>query len=159
MFAFPGSDDPARVVETIEPRDHRTHEFAAGLRYRSPSVLANLEYNGSLFRNSDSSLEWDNPFSLNGPGGSSIERGRFALAPDNDRHNVKMDASVTLPWDGRLTTTVSWSRMRQNDDLIPATVNTGRVGFGFQPGAPNVVDLGDWNTPRWPSLAWRRQTR
>ncbi|MFP8882091.1 MAG: MtrB/PioB family outer membrane beta-barrel protein, partial [Myxococcota bacterium] len=67
LFAF--RSDPAKVVETIEPRDYRTHDFSAGLRYRSPLLLANLEYNGSLFRNSDSSLTWDNPFAV-----ASIER-------------------------------------------------------------------------------------
>jgi hypothetical protein len=140
LFAFFGSD-PARVVETIEPRNHRTHDFAAGLRYRGTSAFANLEYNGSLFRNSDSSLTWDNPFELVGFGDpGSIERGRFALTPDNDRHNIKADASLSLPWNGRLTGTASWSRMRQNDDLIAATVNTtGEVGAG-----PNRFRLDQW---------------
>ncbi len=142
LYSFFGSD-PARVVETIEPRDQRTHNFAAGLRYRSPSVLANLEYDGSLFRNSNSSLTWDNPFELTGFGDpGSVERGRFALAPDNDRHNIKADARLTLPWNGSLTTTASWSRMRQSDDLIPATVNgTGEVGAG-----PNRFRLDQWDS-------------
>jgi MtrB/PioB family decaheme-associated outer membrane protein len=140
---FDSGGEPERVVETTEPRNHHTDNFTGGASFRSSVVLANLEYNGSLFRNQDSTLTWDNPFltaSFNGA--QNVERGRFALAPDNHWHNVKGDISVRLPWDGRLSTTASWSRARQDDDLITPTVNSGFVGFsGF-----NGVNLDEWNT-------------
>ena len=132
----------ARVVETTEPRDHRTHNFSAGASYRGPILLANLEYGGSLFRNRNRTLTWENPFMLGSSKGAEfVTHGRFALAPDNDWHNVRGDVSVALPWNGRLTTTVSWSRMRQDDDLIPPTINSGIVGSPDE----NEVDLGEWN--------------
>jgi MtrB/PioB family decaheme-associated outer membrane protein len=139
---FDTGGEPARVVETTEPRDHRTHNVSAGLQFRNPALLANLEYNGSIFRNGDAALTWDNPFLLaTFNGAKNVERGRFALAPDNHWHNVKADLSAPLPWNGRLTTTASWGRMRQDDDLVAPTVNSGFVGFaGF-----NGVDLDQWN--------------
>ncbi|MBW2715428.1 MAG: MtrB/PioB family decaheme-associated outer membrane protein [Deltaproteobacteria bacterium] len=145
---FDTGGEPERVVETTEPRDHRTHNISAGLQYRSPVLLANVEYNGSIFRNGDAALSWDNPFLLSEDffgqplnGADNVEQGRFALAPDNHWHNVKADVSASLLWDGRLTTTASWGRMRQDDDLVVPTVNSGFVGFG----AFNGVDLTQWN--------------
>ncbi len=139
---FDTGGEPERVVETTEPRDHRTHNVSAGLQFRSPILHANVEYNGSIFRNGDAALTWDNPFLLAiFNGAENVERGRFALAPDNHWHNVKVDISASLPWRGRLTTTASWGRMRQDDDLVAPTVNSGFVGLaGF-----NDVDLGQWN--------------
>ena len=50
---------------------------------------------------------------------------------------------LLLPWQGRLNTTVSWSRMRQDDDLLAPTVNSGSVGIS----GLNEVDLDQWNQP------------
>jgi len=139
---FDTGSEPERVVETTEPRDNRTHNVSAGLQFRSSVLLANVEYNGSIFRNGDAALTWDNPFLLAAfNGAENVMRGRFALAPDNHWHNAKVDVSVSLPWEGRLTTTASWGRMRQDDDLVAPTINSGLVGFvGF-----NAIDLDQWN--------------
>jgi MtrB/PioB family decaheme-associated outer membrane protein len=143
---FDSGGQPERVVETTEPRDHRTHNVSAGLQFRSPVLLANVAYNGSIFRNGDAALSWDNPFLLRDDffgepvnGADNVKQSRFALAPDNHWHNVKADLSASLPWNGRLTTTASWGRMRQDDDLVEPTVNSGFVGDGF-----NGVDLNRW---------------
>ena len=139
---FDTGGEPARIVETTEPRDHRTHSVSAGLQYRGHDLLANLGYNGSFFRNSDATLTWDNPFRLAGSNGAeNVERGRFALPPDNQWHNVKTDVSVVLPYDARLTATASWGRMRQDGDLVAPTLNSGVVGLA----AFNGVDLELWN--------------
>ncbi|MCH7644612.1 MAG: MtrB/PioB family decaheme-associated outer membrane protein [Myxococcales bacterium] len=142
-LSFPVAGELARVVETTEPRDHRTHNVSAGLQFRSPVLLANVAYNGSIFRNGDAALEWDNPFLL-APfnDAENVMRGRFALAPDNHWHNVTADLSVSLPWNGRLTTTASWGRMRQDDDLVEPTVNSGVICMGCS----NEVNLDQWNS-------------
>lgn len=132
----------ARAVETIEPIDDWTHEISTGLALSLPRGFdANLLYTGSIYRNENESLTWDNPFLVSGFTDAAqrkqIERGRFALAPDNSAHNLKADLVVRLPLDGRLATTASWSRMRQDQDLLPPTVNSGMVG---------PLNLDDWNT-------------
>src|SRR5262249_50891409 len=71
----------------------------------------------------------------------SIERGRFALPPDNFWQNARGEIARSLPWHGRVTTTLSWSRASQDDRLIPPTVNSGSVGDSFY----GVVDLDQWN--------------
>lgn len=134
----------ARAVETTQPIDDETHNFSSGLEFGKDWILGRLSYNGSYYTNHDDTLTWDNPFRIapSGRGSSNVKRGRFALAPDNSWMNLKGDLMVRVPLDGRLTTTVSWSRMHQDDDLIPPTVNSGIVA----PGSSNEVDLDFWNT-------------
>ena len=79
---------------------------------------------------------------MGGVGGANVARGRFALAPDNDWHSVRGELALVLPWQGRWVTTASWSRARQDDELVPPTVNAGVVGT---PGL-NGLDLAQWNT-------------
>ena len=134
-FAFPGS---GQFMETVEPIDYRTTTVGLALSYSGREQQLNVAYTGSYFRNAIPSLTWDNA----GLGGFSdvLQRGRFALAPDNDYHRAKLDYGRALPWwRGRLTATVSGARHRQNDALLPPTVNTGTLD-GFTP-----VDLDLWN--------------
>ena len=130
----------ARAVETVEPIRDKTYEVSTGISLHRDRFDANLRYTGSFYRNANDSLTWDNPFLLPGftavpPNG--VKYGRFALAPDNDWHNVKGDFALSLPMRGRLTATASWSQMSQDEDLLPPTVNSGTVG---------LVNLDEWNT-------------
>jgi MtrB/PioB family decaheme-associated outer membrane protein len=127
---WPGGNNFAigGVMETVEPLDYTTHDFLAGLRLVEGKDRLNLTVNASLFRNDIKSLTWQNPFQIGFPGGSfyaaGIDQGRFALPPDNDYYNVKAEyGRVQLPMDGQFTAVVSVGRMRQNDDLLPPTVN------------------------------------
>ena len=136
------SDVTSRAVQTIEPISDRTHELSVGLALSVPRILdANLSYTSSFYRNQNESLTWDNPFLVSGFSPSEerrkIKEGRFALAPDNEWHNLRGDLVVPVPLDGRLAATASWSRMQQDEELLPPTVNTGTL-----PG----LDLNKWNS-------------
>ncbi|KFI21583.1 hypothetical protein HW44_14230 [Nitrosococcus oceani] len=122
----------------MEPIDYRTHNLLAGINYGHNQYQLNFTYNASFFRNHNQALSWENPFQ-NLPGDSfAVERGRFALYPDNDFHNVKLDFSYVLPLRGLFTSTAAWSRMHQDDDLLPPTINSGQSAAG--------IDLSNWNT-------------
>lgn len=126
------------VVETVEPINYLTHDLLTGFNYGARRYQLNFTYRASFFRNQKKTLSWENPFK-NLPGERFVvERGRFALYPDNDFHNVKLDFSYRLPLRGLFTSTAAWSRMHQDDDLIPPTVNSGQADSG--------IDLNNWNT-------------
>ena len=123
-------------AETIAPEESDTHEFSAGLEYASPEMQANLRYRGSIYDNQNSSLTWENPFSASERGNPASPtavagppRGRSALAPDNQLHQVSSDVGIKLPLRGRFTTHASWTRMTQNQRLLPATINPLLTNF------------------------------
>lgn len=135
---FYAGENAGGMVETIEPIDYTTNEIRSGFSYAGTDLELNLNYTGSFFANDKGQLTFDNPFT-NLPGTNFIvERGRFDLYPDNTFHQVKADLAYRLPLRGQLTSTLSWSRMYQDDDLLPSTINSGRTFTD--------IDMGQWNS-------------
>lgn len=127
------SENAGSVAETIAPEESNTHNFSAALQYAARNLQANLRYRGSIYDNQNTSLAWENPFSAFEVGGTAFQgvpRGRAALAPDNQLHQITSDLGLDLPLNGRFTTHVGWTRMRQNQRLLPATINTDITNFG-----------------------------
>ena len=135
-----------QVAETVEPVDYLTHTINLGFSYSGSTYQANLSYAGSFFRNNNKTLIWDNPglFFTTPPANVILtpEQGQFALAPDNNSHNIRGDLATTLPfWNSRLTVSASYNVSSQNDSLVPPTINTGLIG---NPG--RTINLDQWNT-------------
>ena len=118
-FAFQ-NPNLGSIVETVEPRDARTHDFHGGLAYTGRWLALDLEYQGQVFDNEERALTWENPFSLPG---ASVDRGRAALAPDNTLHQLGGTMSWMLPARARWTHTFSWATARQDERLLAPTVN------------------------------------
>ena len=127
-----GSEIRGSVAETIAPVESDTHEWSTALQFATEEVQANLRYRGSVYLNRNTSLTWENPFYAFGltPG---PPLGRAALAPDNELHQLSGDFGFRLPFSGRSTTSVSWTRMRQNQRLLPATINSTLTLFDVLP--------------------------
>ena len=137
-FSYPSL---GQVMETIEPIDYRTHDFSAGLRWGGVRQQINVAYAGSVFRNNQESLTWENP-GLSTFSPFTPNEGRFALAPDNDYHNLRIDYGSYLPvWRGRITASASYSSMRQDEALLPPTISSGLLNAGGR-----LIDLDLWNT-------------
>ncbi len=134
-FASDISEISGSVAETIAPVESDTHEWSAALQYASQRVQTNLRYRGSDYHNRNVSLSWENPFSalnLTDFGGGPVQgvkEGGAALAPDNQLHQLSTDLGFGLPLSGRFTTSASWTRMRQNQRLLPATTNPDLTRF------------------------------
>ncbi len=131
-FAFPEFDAfTGGMLEIAAPVDDRTHTLGAGLEWSGERAQLNLGYRGSLYRNRQHDLTIEQPFA------APTERARLALAPDNAWHDLRADFGLALPLRGRLTTALSWSTARQDEDLLPPTINSGVVGG---------TDLSQWST-------------
>src|SRR5262249_3121056 len=111
------------------------HSARAALEWSGELAQLSLSYNGSLYRNSETSLSLAQPFESFGL--APITEARLALAPDNDWHNVHADGALNLPWRSRLTGAFSWSPSTQNDDLLAPTVSGVTIG---------ATNLANWNT-------------
>ncbi len=126
------------VVESIEPINYTDNEITLGAAFNNDSMQWNVSYHGAFFVNELSQLSFENPFS-NLPGSPFIvEQARIALPPDNQFHQFQTDWAIQLPLAGHLSSTFSWSRMRQDETLIPPTINSG---FNF-----SGINLDQWNT-------------
>ncbi|HEY2446883.1 MAG TPA: MtrB/PioB family outer membrane beta-barrel protein [Rhizomicrobium sp.] len=138
-FGYPFENGATQIIAPIH---YRTVDVTTALRYKEDDLQANLTYSGSFFRNSDTSLTWQNPGLEQVPPGSYIPtEGRLSLPPNNDFNTLKGDVTWLMSPDLRFSGSMSYSLMRQNDPLLPPT-----VGSGVIPGAGGPIDLADWNT-------------
>ncbi|MGB5678352.1 MAG: MtrB/PioB family decaheme-associated outer membrane protein, partial [Gammaproteobacteria bacterium] len=101
-----------------QPVDYETDKVNAKLFYTANSGQLELAYHASLFNNANESLTWENPFA------PTTSFGRMSLAPDNEFHQVSLNAGYNLPYKSRLTGVLSTGRMTQNQDFLPYSVNS-----------------------------------
>jgi len=125
----------AAFAETSEPIDNHTHSILTGVDWNYRGLETRLIYEFQSFGNHSDELSFENPLNAGDP---DIRYGRFALAPDNHWHHLSGSAAMALPLGGRLASTIAWSRARQDDDLLPPTINSGTLATG--------LDLGNWNS-------------
>ena len=119
-------------IEIAEPVDNETHELLAGLQYGDGLNALNLRLSGSLFRNRNDTLTFQQPYRLfagvaNGVAAGGFTQGRFDLHPNNEAYNVKAEYARSLPdfYKGRFTVVAGLGTYRQNDNLIPYTTIPG----------------------------------
>jgi hypothetical protein len=120
-------------IETVEPIDYDTHDIVVGAEYSDGRNSLNAAITGSFFRNGIDTLSFQNPYlpaTALGNNGALFTGGRYDLYPNNDFYNVKAEYARLLPdfYNGRLTATVSASKLRQNDNLIASTPFAGLNG-------------------------------
>lgn len=100
--------------------DYRTDTVELGARYQADDWQLGIAYRASLFRNDKEALVWDNAYSMPGP-----DQGRSATAPDNQAHQLSLSASYRIGAKAFFVGDLSVGHMRQDEDLLPATINPG----------------------------------
>ncbi|HKA15165.1 MAG TPA: MtrB/PioB family outer membrane beta-barrel protein [Myxococcota bacterium] len=121
------------TLEVPEPVRDRTHTARASLEFGGQDFQLSLGYNASLYRDQLNSFTVEEPFT----GVTPVDRSRLALPPDNDWQNARADLAANLGTRTRAIGVFSWSSSRQNDELVPPTINSGAIG---------ATDLSNWNT-------------
>jgi len=107
------------------PIAERTYEMSAAAKMARERWSWSLDYRGALFRNDLESLTIDNP--INGTDAlRDPSRGRIATSPDNSVHTFGLSGSALLPTEfpAQFAGTFSYGLRTQNEDFIPATINT-----------------------------------
>jgi len=125
-------------MEFPEPIDYDTDQFTAGLNYRKEGWHADLSYRFLSFDNNVSTVSWDNPMVFTSI--DAIQYGaaqsKLDLFPSYDKHFLSFTGGFSnLPLGSRFTTTVSWSRVTQDDDFLAYTVNDALTVLGVGPNA------------------------
>jgi MtrB/PioB family decaheme-associated outer membrane protein len=149
FFNYPFPDNGG-ILETVRPIDFRTTDINLSVRNVGKIWHFLATYNGSFFRDHKDHLNFESPFALYNLAGvpqvADIKDGQFSLEPDNDYHNVRLDLSRELKWNGQFTVAGAWGTMRQNDALLPPTTCTGTGGIFIAPAADYTFQCANWNT-------------
>ena len=112
------------ALELFEPVNNETLDMKLIAEYAKKEYFINATYYYQNFNNKLDTLTFDNPFRIDDALGNP-SKGQLDLDPDNNFHNFSLSgAYMDLPWRTRLTGTLAWGWMRQNDALIPFTTNT-----------------------------------
>jgi MtrB/PioB family decaheme-associated outer membrane protein len=118
--------------EVALPVDSRTNDASAGLEWTRPRGMFRVGWNGSWYDDHLNELVWDNafratdtnPFDPNGySNGNGPARGRMAVPPSNMLNSVNAFGMYKLQPRTVVNGTVAFTRMSQNDPLIPWTIN------------------------------------
>jgi MtrB/PioB family decaheme-associated outer membrane protein len=121
----------SNLIELPVPLDQRTTDAKALLEWANPKGYLSVGWDGSWFANDIETLVWDNPLRITDQNHSSAysdgrggAQGQMALWPDNTVQYIHGTASYVTPARGRVTGYLAIGESRQNQSLLPHTINT-----------------------------------
>ena len=119
-----GTGGSRTAVIVPEPVNYSTDQFEAFARYTDEKLQFQFGYYGSLFKNANDALTWDNLFT-----GTGNATGSYGLAPDNEFHQVNASGRYVLSKATNLSANLSFGRMTQNEQFLPySTPGVAMVG-------------------------------
>jgi MtrB/PioB family decaheme-associated outer membrane protein len=107
-----------QAVQLPEPIDWVDETFELGTAWNTARGSARLSLSGSLFRNLNTALTFQNPYTPLIP---SAGTGRLALAPDNTATQAALTGNFRLFGDAMLTYGFSIGKLEQDDALLPVS--------------------------------------
>ncbi|HSL24582.1 MAG TPA: MtrB/PioB family outer membrane beta-barrel protein [Vicinamibacterales bacterium] len=110
------------AVEVPATIDHRTTDLTTDIEWSNNNAMVGGGYNASWFQNDVPALVWDHPLVLVDRSNASSQ-GRMPLWPDSTYHVVNARGSVRLPGRSRLAAFLSLGTVRQDEQLLPHTIN------------------------------------
>lgn len=118
----------SHAVELAKPVDQTVYDSTLGLDYKTPGLMLGFAYGLNIYQNDIQTLTWDNSRRVTDQnGGQGAANGRAALAPDNVAHNAKLSAGFDLPAKSHLNAELTYTRMTQDEDMLPYTSNSALV--------------------------------
>jgi MtrB/PioB family decaheme-associated outer membrane protein len=138
----PIGDRPPRTlnIQLTEPVDYRTNDVTFAAEHQGRGYVVRGEYLLSDFANRIETLQWQNVFATPAAGAtfdvwdrSVSAYGVRPLPPDNRLHNVSAAFGGDLPLDSRITASVGYGRLEQNETLLPYSFNNDRLAVRTLP--------------------------
>jgi MtrB/PioB family decaheme-associated outer membrane protein len=132
------------------PLNNRTTDYGANLEWANQKGMVRLGWNGSWFDNNIQTLVWDNPlratdttpYDPNGySNGNGPAQGRMALAPSNNLNTVSTTGLYKMPGRSTLNGTFAFTTMKQNEALIPWTINPAIANTSVYARFPGLQSL------------------
>lgn len=111
--------------------DGKTSQIEARAEWTGTQAQVNLSFWYSKYDNNANSLTWQNPYTAAGGWaagtGFNTGYGRLGLMPDNDFWQVQGTGAWNFSPTMRLTGTLAYSVMSQNESFLPYTINTAQI--------------------------------
>ncbi|MCU1386272.1 MAG: decaheme-associated outer membrane protein MtrB/PioB family [Acidobacteria bacterium] len=126
-YPWGGSFGLSNSTELPVPVDHRTTDIGTSVEYAGDRGFARIGYDGSFFRNSVTTLTWDNPSRVADSATLGPAMGRMALWPDTEMHTVTAAGGFNLPGRSHVTAFGSVASLSNDNLLLPYTVNSALV--------------------------------
>jgi MtrB/PioB family decaheme-associated outer membrane protein len=149
----PIGDRPPRTlnIQLAEPVDQTTQDLTLSVEWAGEKYQAQASYVFSDFANAVDTLTWENVYTApDTPGGTfaTWDRsvsvvGRRALWPDNRSHNASLSLSAELPASSRLSATLAYGQLEQNQTLLPYSFNSNVLA---DPALPRATAEGKMKT-------------
>lgn len=122
------SGGQTRSVGLPEPVDYTTDVLRLRAAHTKEAFQAEFQYALSDFSNGDRSLTFANPFDVDAGGGvlyDYCDECRVSLPPDNRHHRLSLSGGLNLPYHSRLSATLEYGIMEQDENLLPYSHNSG----------------------------------
>lgn len=113
----------SHIVQVAQPIDHKTYDSNLGLGYAGKTFQWDIGYGFSAFKNEIETITLDNPRRIT-DALSESSQGRLNTASDNVAHSGSMALGYNFSRKTRATADVNLTYMRQNQPLLPYTINT-----------------------------------
>lgn len=124
-IGFNGGNSRAALITS--QIDHHTDRIELSLARGSSAGAFGLTYLGSWFENDTQPLTWRNPFAAASGWSAGVGwpdgTGQLSLEPDNEAHQLRFFGAHAFSHRTRGTIDVSIGRMRQDEALLPYTIN------------------------------------
>ncbi len=107
------------AAQLVDPVDYTTDQIDASVSYAGARWQAKVSYYGSIFRNDNDALTWQNPFTF--PAGAS---GQLAQPPGNEFHQLRALAAYQFSARTHATADIAYGRGTQDEGFLAPTLNT-----------------------------------
>ncbi len=141
--------------------DNRTNDYGFGVSWGGPHGMVRVAYDRSVFTQNIPTVTWDNPIratdwndgqaidGVNGPwdpsaysNGNGPARGRISMPPSNTLDTMSATAVANhLPAHSVFNASVAFVTSKQNDTLMPWTINPVIANSATYPWFPDLASL------------------
>jgi MtrB/PioB family decaheme-associated outer membrane protein len=114
----------SNAVEIPMPLDSRTTDVNTAIEWSNNRNLLRLGWDGSAFNNNLESVIWENPLRFAPDAAGNPTQGRHTSWASNTLMYLHGTGSASIPMNGRVTGYAAFGQGRNNQDLLPFTINT-----------------------------------
>jgi MtrB/PioB family decaheme-associated outer membrane protein len=132
-FGFGNSPGNMMVLDMPVPVDDRTTDLRTKLEWANRQGLLAVGYDASWYDQHNAAFTFDNPQRVSDSATLGPAFGRAALMPTNSVNTFNVSGAYKVGSHAKATGAIAYSKMDQNQSLLPNTTNTALTGVAALP--------------------------